>query len=244
MFVVGSSAQAASSRRSFPVGEAVFHKSEWLETGDDPILSPTIFLIEQPPNCTLPSHFHRQNQFQLFVEGAGAIGPTQLAPVTVHYVGAYTGYGPLVSGAQGIQYFTIRPVCESGGILISEAKEKMVRGPKRHASSAPLKPASMEELSRLHKPTTIDVIAVAPDGLGARIVRAPPHAVVQTDFPPQAAGTFAIVLSGSVLGSGCELSLWDSLFASTRDELPQLCSGPQGAEVIFLFTPAKAQAYL
>src|SRR5688572_4441868 len=104
-----------------------------MESGNDPRLSPTVFLVEQPPNTTLQPHFHRQNQFQLFVGGGGTFGRAPLQPITVHYAGAYTAYGPLVAAGQGIQYFTIRPVCESGFIPVAEREQKMIRGPKRHA---------------------------------------------------------------------------------------------------------------
>jgi hypothetical protein len=41
--------------------------------------------------------------------------------VVVHYAGAFTGYGPLIAGPQGITYFTLRPVCESGFIPLAQA---------------------------------------------------------------------------------------------------------------------------
>lgn len=129
MIVLGTQAHGATKRRPITVMEATFYKGEWMESGDDPTLSPTAFLIEQPPNYTLLPHFHRQNQFQLFVEGSGSIGRAALGAVTVHYAGAYTGYGPLLSGADGIKYFTIRAVLESGFTAVAEAKEKWCAAP-------------------------------------------------------------------------------------------------------------------
>ena len=58
-----------------------------METGSDPLLSPTVFLAEQPPDCEPLPHFHRQNQFQLFVEGSGLIGKEQIRPMTIHSAG-------------------------------------------------------------------------------------------------------------------------------------------------------------
>ena len=80
-----------------------------MDSGDDPTLSPTVALIEQPAGFEFMPHFHRQNQFQVFVGGSGSLGRHALAPVVVHYAGAYTGYGPLLAGPEGIQYFTLRP---------------------------------------------------------------------------------------------------------------------------------------
>src|SRR5678816_3651970 len=91
-------------------------KSEWMAnvTGGsgDAELSPTVFLVEQAPNVSLRTHFHRQNQFQIFVRGSGTIGRHPLGPLMVHYAGAYSGYGPLVAGPEGLAYFTLRTVFE------------------------------------------------------------------------------------------------------------------------------------
>ena len=73
MIALGRKALADVRRRPVPVVNDTFHKGEWMETGTDPHLSPTVFLAEQPPHCELLTHFHRQNQFQLFVDGTGTI---------------------------------------------------------------------------------------------------------------------------------------------------------------------------
>ena len=53
-----------------------------MDSGDDPELSPTVYLVEQGPNISLRTHFHRNNQFQLFVRGEGSIGkPVWTRPV-------------------------------------------------------------------------------------------------------------------------------------------------------------------
>ena len=176
MLVIGRRTHGEQRRRPIPVMGETFFKGEWMEAGDDPVLSPTVFLIEQPPNVTLAPHFHRQNQFQLFVEGSGLIGRHPLRAVTVHYAGAYTGYGPLISGERGIKYFTIRPVCESGFVPVSEAREKMVRGPKRHAQSEPIDALAASDLSELPGIEQAVAIPFADDGLGATVTSLPPGA--------------------------------------------------------------------
>ena len=59
MIAIGTRAHGATMRRQLPMMTEHFYKSEWMATGEDPTLSPTASLIEQPPNCTLESHFHR-----------------------------------------------------------------------------------------------------------------------------------------------------------------------------------------
>ena len=121
MIAIGTRAHGETRRRPIPVLNDTFFKAEWLETPDNPTLSPTAFLVEQPPNTTLVPHFHKNNQFQLFVDGSGTIGRHPIGPVTVHYAGAFTGYGPLVSGSNGIKYFTcvrsVKAACTPWSII-------------------------------------------------------------------------------------------------------------------------------
>lgn len=245
MLQFGTRAHGESRRRQITALGLQAYKGEWMESGEDPLLSPTIFLAEQPPDSTVPSHFHRQNQFQLFVDGSGSIGPSKLEVLSVHYAGAYTGYGPLVAGADGLKYFTIRPAFDTGAIGLEEAREKMLRGPKRHATAGPIKITPPDALSALRSPVSVDAIPFSADGLGARILSLPPGAVAQvTDTPPAPHTVFMVVLAGSAVHDGGELTRWESAFSTSYAGLPRFSAGPEGAEVIFLFTPAKAQAYL
>lgn len=108
MIAYGTKALGAQRRRAIDVDGDLFHKGEWMDSGQTPGLAPTVFLVEQGADILLQPHFHRQNQFQLFVAGDGTIGSEPIRPITLHYAGAYTGYGPIKSGPGGLKYFTIR----------------------------------------------------------------------------------------------------------------------------------------
>jgi hypothetical protein len=45
MLVIGRRAHGEQRRRPIPVMGETFYKGEWMEAGDDPELSPTVFLI-------------------------------------------------------------------------------------------------------------------------------------------------------------------------------------------------------
>jgi len=247
MIAYGTKARAEATRRAIPLrfegGEPyIFHKSEWMDTGKDPELSPTIFLVEQPPHSVAPAHFHRQNQFQLFIDGDGSIGRHALAPLTVHYAGAYTGYGPLVAGSAGLKYFTIRPVFESGLVPVTE-REQMIRGPKRHAQVGPIAMDASDHLRTLPTATCEDLFPLAEDGLGVTVARLPADAALVAARPPHAGDLFLVVLSGSLRGDGQELGSWESAFVSAGDALPGFTAGNDGAQVVLLYTPRKADAY-
>jgi hypothetical protein len=132
MIVTGTRAHGELRRRflQLPSGFC-YHKGEWMESGDDPLLSPTMFLVEQPAGKVLPTHWHRENQFQVVVGGGGTMGRHEIAPIMVHYAGAYSGYGPIIAGPEGVKYFTIRAVFEQGAMMAATQLESMIRGPKR-----------------------------------------------------------------------------------------------------------------
>ena len=64
--------------------------------------------MEQPRRATVPPHFHDTDQFQVFVAGAASFGKHRVEPLTVHYAGGHTPYGPIVTAEEGTHYFTLR----------------------------------------------------------------------------------------------------------------------------------------
>jgi hypothetical protein len=213
-----------------------------MENGEDAQLSPTVFLAEQPPNCELLPHFHRQNQFQLFVHGRGSLGPHRVDPVTIHYAGAYTGYGPLVSEKDGLKYFTIRSVFDTGFTATSEARTKMVRGPKRHTEANLGDPWSEDQLAVLRESSS--TWPIPPEGgLGAQHVRLAPRDSLRLEGIAGSVGQFVFVLSGEVHLAEGALHRWESVFA-TPDELNiALQAGTRGAELVCLHMPQTDPAY-
>jgi len=243
MIVIGTRAHGQQRRRAIPVMADVFHKSEWMEGGDDPLLSPTAFLVEQPPDTTLVPHFHRQNQFQLFVGGDGLIGREALQPVTVHYAGGYTGYGPLVAGPRGIQYFTIRPVLESGFIAVADGRDRMIRGPKRHARTDPIAVHDDSALQALTELSHQALIAPQADGLAVTVTCLPPHAAFLAEPVAASQGQFVFVLAGSLVHAGTELGRWEHLFISSDEPAQRLVAGKAGAQVVAMHTPPRDPVY-
>ena len=243
MIVHGSASNAQQRRRQIEVGSDLYYKSEWLESGQDPLLSPTIFLVEQPPNTHLQGHFHGENQFQVFVQGAGRIGTHEIGPISVHYAGAYTGYGPLIAGPEGVFYFTIRAVYEVGMMRATDAS-KMVRGPKRQCVSEQMAPAEPAALARLLSVETEDLIDMQPDGIAARVLRLPPDGEASGIEPSSGGGQFYIVLGGELLHGGKTLQHWESLFVSSDEQAVSIQAGRGGLEVLCLQMAHKDPVYI
>lgn len=243
MITFGTQSQAAAKRRAISSMGVTFYKAEWMESGEDPVLSPTVSLIEQPAGFEFMPHFHQQNQFQIFVGGSGSLGAHALAPVVVHYAGAHTGYGPLVAGPLGIQYFTLRPVAESGFIPVAERRERMIRGPKRHAHSIQIEVLSTDAMRRLDETADSFVIPPGDDGMGARMLRVPPNQSLEMEHPAGCQGQFIFVLEGSVDCCGREVARWEQLYATCDETVGRMTATDSGAQLLCLSVPPQAESY-
>ncbi len=243
MIAYGSAALAQTHRRMVDVKGEAYYRSEWLESSQDPWLSPTVFMVEQPPNASLAGHFHGENQFQVFVDGEGRIGTHSIGPITVHYAGAYSGYGPLIAGPQGVKYFTIRPVYETG-MMSSSDRSKMVRGPKRHLVTEPQPAADAAVLAALTSVEKDELIALQPDGIAVSVLRLPAGESASGLDPASGGGQFFVVLGGEVLHGGKALQRWESMFASSDEAAVSLRAGEGGLEVLCLQMAPKDPVYI
>ena len=220
-----------------------FLKSDWLDSGNDPILSPTVFLVEQAPNASLRTHFHKQNQFQLFVRGSGSIGPHRLEALTVHYAGAFSGYGPILSGPKGLDYFTLRSVFEEGSRTIKQHEAEMKRGPKRQLHSTPLALATNAELTQLERSSALDLIELQHDHIAAQLFTLAPGDSATGRNPVASAGQFYVVLGGSILAGGRTLQKWQSVFIASDEGPLRVQAGAGGAQAVCLQLPHKIREY-
>jgi hypothetical protein len=244
MIVTGSSQLGAQRRRHLRLADGFeYFKGEWLETGQAPDLSPTMFLVEQGPHSTLRTHFHRENEFQVVVQGGGLFGRHPVQAVAVHYAGAFTGYGPIVAGPEGLSYFTIRSIYESGAVMLPEGREQLPRGPKRQLYGARHEPADLEALARLRSVESSDLIPMQDDRIAARVMRIPCREIATAETPVGSGGQFHMVLAGGIVHEGRELRRWESVFVSPDEKPISLQAGNEGAEVLFLQLAPKAAEY-
>lgn len=208
-----------------------------------PAPRPQAFLVEQSPHWTLPTHFHQEHQFQVFVAGGGTIGKNPVERLAVHYASPHSGYGPLVSGDEGISYFTLRAVGDTGAWYLPEQREQlMLRIKKQQAHAVPASYVGPERLRALPQPYQETLIEPQAGGLAVWLVRL---GAGQSVPAPQAAlahaggGRFYVVTQGSILSLGQELPALATVFASS-DESLGLQAGSDGAELLVLQFPAAA----
>ena len=202
---------------------------------------PQAFLVEQSANWTLPTHFHQEHQFQVFVAGCGSVGRNPVQRLAVHYASPHTGYGPLISGDRGISYLTLRAVGDTGAWFLPEQREALLlRIRKQQAHGLPSSHVAEEELRCLNQPLRETLIEPQEGGLAAWLVRLPADRVAT---PPALAetggGRFYVVTQGSLLNAGDELGALATVFVSS-DEAFELRAGADGLEVLVLQFPAVA----
>ena len=244
MIYVGTESEARRHRRAVRMPDGVeMHKAEWMDSGRDQRLSPTVFLVEHPPNYTVPTHFHRHNEYQVVVHGEGKLGAHELRPISVHYAGAYTGYGPLVAGPTGLHYFTLRAVFDPGPLYIVENRDQLRRGPKLQRYGERCMVSSQEFLEKLTTVHSLDIIDATDDGGAVRLIHLPPGATTEIASAQASAGQFLMVLAGVLVHNGRELKKWETVFLS-QDEAPQrVAADIVGAQVLSMRLPPMAQAY-
>jgi hypothetical protein len=243
MIARGCAKRAQETRhcRTLPNG-FTFHRSEWMESGRDGALSPTVFLVEQPPHSVLDPHFHTQNQFQVVKQGSGTLGPHDIGPGSVHYAGAFTGYGPLVAGPEGLSYFTLRAVFETGASFLPVERAQLRRGPKKHMQGPLHEPLPAPALSSLAAPVRVDLIGTPLDELAAFALHLPPFTSVQVP-PPRGSGQFQMVMAGELRtpeGTSCS---WESRYLSAGEAAGACSAGAGGLQLLVLQMPARAEEY-
>ncbi len=202
---------------------------------------PQSFLVEQSANWTLPTHFHLEHQFQVFMGGSGSLGRTPIHPLTVHYASPHSGYGPLISEGKGISYFTLRAMSDTGAWYLPESREHLKTGiKKQQAHGHPSKLVSTDFLKASLAPSQETLIELNEGGLGAWLLRLPPNT---TTAAPQGqalgGGRFYVVCKGAAMIQQALLPAWATAFVSPN-EILDIESGPEGLEVMVLQFPASA----
>jgi hypothetical protein len=193
-----------------------------------------IYLVDQEPNSAIQMHFHQVDQFQIVIGGSGAMGNLPLAPVTVHYTNAYTGYGPLASGPDGLQYLTIRNQWDPGLRPLPESRDELpVAGTvkQRQRTTAPLPALSADELAALDAPLLRQLMEEPDSGSMAWMLAIPPGASAVSPAKRETDRAL-VVCSGSL--SELEAGDLHSCHFVPAGELLTLHAGATGSDLLIL----------
>lgn len=244
MITIGTHERSISTRSKFTLANGTgYFKSVFLETPaaqDGAAVTPQSFLVEQDADSVILPHFHLQNEFQVVVQGEGSIGRHPVRPLSVHYAGAFTGYGPITAGPAGLCYFTLRPTMDQGAKFLPEARDEMPKNaPKRHLLGGPLDLKG--DCSNLGDPVCEDIFAPQADGIGGWIARMGSEGSISAPALAGGLGRYYVVASGSATvgnnESGEALGRWATVFVTPDEEPVRIKAGREGAEVLVLQFP-------
>jgi len=198
---------------------------------------PQAFLIEQDPGATVHPHFHFVDQFQVVAAGSGSLGRHKLAPLSVHFAAACTGYGPIEPGAEGLSYFTFRASAdETGAQYLPAARNRMRPGRRRNeiVDQIPLTPP---DALRQRTNSQLDTALELDDGLAVCLYRLAPGASAHAIDASLGDGVTLMVAAGSLQQDDGMFPRWSCLFVPPEEARLPLRAGPDGAEVLMLRYP-------
>ncbi len=207
-------------------------------------LFPCAFLIYQEAGVAGPAHFHVANEFQIVVQGGGLFGKEAVDGICVHYAGAYTPYGPLLAGADGLTYMTLRDTYD-GGAHIMPAKRDVLKAAHRKPRALLKKcgPASTPPaLGSLPAPACEAVVPPQADGLAAWLYRIPPGGSSAGENPAAGGGQFWLVVGGEQADREGSLPARSCTFVSADEGAFRAHAGPDGLEILALQFPHRREA--
>jgi hypothetical protein len=182
---------------------------------------PMAFLVEQDPDEVVGAHYHQADQFQVMVAGSGRLGLHDVTSGAVHFAGAWSAYGPLQAGAEGLHYFTLRNGWDPGARYMAFPDNR----------------SGLRGVARRHREVVGETEAPASDGLFARRLRIAPGASETGPDPASGAGQFWVVLSGSLAVDGEAVPAMSCVFVHP-DEAPFIATaGADGLDVLAMQFP-------
>lgn len=198
---------------------------------------PQGFLVEMDrPGVVIPPHFHRVEEFQVVVGGGGTLGKHPIRAVTAHFADAYTPYGPIVVGPEGLAFFTLRRLFDAGANYMPESRAQMIRKARRNVAGKS-RLERPESLARLPAPVAETLLEPQADGVGAMLLRLGPGATASGPALGAGGGQYALVASGTARLAGATLPRWSCIWVGPDEPALALESGEDGAEIVIVQFP-------
>jgi hypothetical protein len=146
-----------------------------------------------------------------------------------------------VAGPAGLSYFTMRAGYETGANFLPAARDRVRRGPKRHAQAPVHPPLPIAALGGLASACRHPLIPLQ-DDLEAYALQLPPRALLEPD-EPGGSGQFQLVLAGTLATPQGPLRAWESRYLSPGEDAGGCAAGESGLHLLVLRMPAHAPEY-
>jgi hypothetical protein len=192
---------------------------------------PEAFLVDFPAQSRTGAHFHSCDQFQVFFPASGAWYKNRpVDRIVVHYVDAYTTYGPFGTADEPMAYYTLRAKPSTITGFMPAARDRWVPGGKRRNLTVDVDPQDGAE-----------VIAPQPDGLAASILVAAPYAEAElAPTPTISGGQYVLVLHGELVLDRRNLGPRTLGWRSPGDGESRVMAGANGCALLVLQFPGQA----
>jgi hypothetical protein len=193
---------------------------------------PQVFTTAMSPGYQIVPHYHLSDQCQVFVEGSGTMPTHATNPVTLHYADAYTAYGPIDVGENGLTFFNFRARADVGIQRMPESRKGiLIKGGREIVAHCRLSLGDQVETLRVE--TLIDPHE---DGLAAYEQLAASGAQL-LDVPAAGVGRFQLVLDGSLELDGRVLPRHTVAHIAPGERFGRRVAGKDGAHVLELQFP-------
>jgi rubredoxin len=184
------------------------------------------------------AHFHRQDQFQVVVDGKFKIGRHELTPYCVHFTRAYTPYGPLVSEGDPFSFMVMRAHRDSGSQHLPKELPQLQSVQNRR----PFQISRHVKFPDVRDPARDVILTAVPDmmneeGLAVYTMIVKPNVKTKAPDPAHGDGQYLLVVKGSLIHEGTERKALGLVFVKSEEGAHQLQAGPQGLEAIVLNFP-------
>ena len=230
----GEAADGVTFWHTLYIGTTRYNMAPGSPDPDMDELFPMAFLVEQDPGSTANAHYHQQDQFQVIVGGHGTMGTHEARPVTVHFAGAHTAYGPIRASAEaGVHYFTLRNGFDPGARFMSMTENRVAlrNVPGRHHRERVVGPLTDE---------TGPIMRPDPDGMGVWRYRAGGRERLIGPDPTWGRGQYWVVLAGSMTRDGQDIPALSCVFVYPEDPPFNAFGGPDGVDVIAMQFPLRS----
>jgi hypothetical protein len=198
-------------------------------------LHPMAYLVEQEPKSEIHAHFHRSDQFQLFVGGDGTIGKRPINGFALHYAGAFTTYGPINSGQNGVNYLTLRNGWDPGASWMPQSRDVLKEAGSRERRHHMVDVAQI--MQEMPQDTACTLINPATDGVGAWLHRLGDGAIVSGPDPALGRGQYWIVLDGDAHIDSHAADLLSCTYIDCSEPSAQATAGTRGATIVIVQFP-------